>query len=44
MPNDSYARAQGVIPCDANGDVYYQTAASGSGTLDVSLEIWGYWI
>ncbi len=44
MPNDSFARAQGIIPCDANGDVYYQTAASGSGTLDVSLEIWGYWI
>jgi hypothetical protein len=44
MPNDSYARAQGVIPCDANGDVYYQTTASGSGTLDVAIEIWGYWI
>lgn len=33
-----------VVPCDANGDVYYQVVASGAGTMDVVLEIWGYWI
>lgn len=31
-----------VCPCDANGDVYYQSVASGAGTMDVILEIWGY--
>ncbi len=33
-----------VVPCDANGDVWYQIAASGVGTMDVFLSIWGYWI
>ena len=28
--------------CDANGDIYYRIAASGAGTMDVWLEIWGY--
>ena len=33
-----------VVPCDANGDVYYQIVASGTGTMDVHLQIWGYWL
>ena len=33
-----------TIPCDSNGDVYYQCRASGAGTMDVWLEIWGYWL
>lgn len=33
-----------VVPCDSNGDIYYQTVASGSGTLHVWLEIHGYWV
>lgn len=33
-----------VCPCDSNGDVYYRIAASGTNTLDVNLQIWGYWI
>ena len=41
---DRYNRASFVVPCDANGDVYYQVAASGAGTMDVILQIWGYWI
>jgi hypothetical protein len=41
---DLLGRGQGVVPCDANGDVYYRTAASGAGTLDVTVRIWGYWI
>jgi len=28
--------------CDANGDIYYRIVASGAGTMDVRLEIWGY--
>lgn len=42
--NDAKASHIGVIPCDANGDVYYQTVASGASTLDITIEIWGYWI
>jgi hypothetical protein len=44
LPNDYYAFQSGVCPCDANGDVYYQCMASGSGTLDVFIQIWGYWM
>lgn len=38
-PEDSY----GICPCDANGDVYYQIRASGDGTLDAYIQIWGYY-
>ena len=43
-PNDVWEDRGGIVPCDANGDIYYQTYASGAGTLDVYLQIWGYWI
>ena len=42
--NDRYAYFNGIVPCDDNGDIYYQIAASGTGTMDVYLEIWGYWL
>jgi hypothetical protein len=42
-PNDVIEHEQGVVPCDANGDVYYQCLASGAGTLDIVFQIWGYW-
>ena len=42
--NDRFAYYSGIVPCDANGDVYYQIDASGSATMDVYLEIWGYWL
>jgi len=42
--NDTYRHVQGIVPCDANGDVYYQIVASGTETFDVKLEIWGYWL
>jgi len=32
------------VPCDANGDIYYKIEASGSGTCDCWLEVWGYFI
>ena len=41
---DLYTDKTEPIPCDANGDLWYKLAASGSGTLDVVLQIWGYWI
>lgn len=42
--NDRYNRGAFTVPCDANGDIYYQIVASGTGTMDVILQIWGYWI
>lgn len=31
-----------IVPCDANGDIYYQINASGASTMDIYLQIWGY--
>jgi len=42
--NDRNGYSQGIVPCDANGDIYYQITASGTGTMDIYLEIWGYWL
>lgn len=43
MPvNDRYGRYGLTIPCDSNGDIYYQITASGAGTFDVVIEIWGW--
>ena len=44
VADDVYVSVNGVVPCDENGDVYYQITASGTGTLDAIIEIWGYWI
>lgn len=42
VANDKYAGGFGAIPCDSNGDIYYQITASGVGTMDIYLQIWGY--
>ena len=42
IANDAWHAESHVVPCDANGDIYYQVAASGASTLDVYLQIWGY--
>jgi len=43
--NDIWGQSgSSVIPCDANGDIYYQIVASGAGTFDVNMQIWGYWL
>jgi hypothetical protein len=42
--NDQILEMTSVCPCNADGDVYAQTKASGSGTLDCWLWIWGYWL
>ena len=44
VPNDKRRSTTQVLPCDSNGDIYYQIEASGTNTTDVWLEIWGYWI
>jgi len=41
--NDSWERVTFDCPCDANGDIYYEISASGAGTMDVYLQIWGYY-
>lgn len=44
IANDAFASVGPVaVPCNADGDIYYRLAASGAGTLDVWLRIWGYW-
>jgi len=43
-PNDVYEDTPMTVPCDANGDIYYQVVASGAGTLDAIIQIHGYWI
>ena len=40
--NDTWVAEQGVVPCTAAGDMYYQVLATGAATLDVIIEIWGY--
>lgn len=42
--NDDAEHVQGIVPCDANGDIYFQCTATDVGTLDVIAEIWGYWL
>ena len=44
LTNDARARDTHVVPCDVNGDIYYQLNATGSLTLDVKIEIMGYWL
>lgn len=42
--NDRFGHASAIIPCDANGDIYFEITASGALTFDAYLEIWGYWL
>ena len=44
VANDVYVSENGIVPCDANGDVYYQIIASGTETLEAFIEIWGWWL
>jgi hypothetical protein len=42
VANDGIASNSGVCPCNTDGDIYYQIAASGASTLDAYMQIWGY--
>lgn len=42
--NDRWGSFSVIVPCDANGDIYYEIEASGSLTFDVVVKVWGYWI
>ena len=44
VPNDTARTLNGIIPCTTDGDVYFDCAATGSETLDVSILFWGYWL
>ena len=35
-------RAEVVVPCNTDGDIYYQILASGSLTFTASIQVWGY--
>lgn len=43
-PNDAHRNAHMVVACNPDGDIYYRINASGTGTMDVILKIWGYWL
>ena len=42
--NDSWERMSAIVPCDNNGDIYYRVTASGTNTMDIYLQIWGWWL
>jgi len=44
LPNDYFVDNVGIVPCDSNGDVYYRSLTSGTGTMDVWITITGYWL
>ena len=43
LPNDTWTNHCFILPCNSNGDIYYKTQATGSLTMEVYFEIWGYW-
>lgn len=42
--DDILVETCGIVNCDSNGDFYYQLNASGVGTLDLWIQIIGYFI
>ncbi len=44
IANDFWTAGSGIVPCDANGDIYYTITASGASTAEVTMRIWGYWL
>jgi len=42
--NDRLARGMMVVPCNADGDVFFQISAIGVDTMDAWLQIFGYWL
>jgi|WetSurSiteA1Bulk_404760.scaffolds.fasta_scaffold45702_3 hypothetical protein len=44
VPNDALCEQTAIVPCNTDGNIYYQTAVSSGGAMDIWLEVWGYWI
>lgn len=42
--NNHFVTSNAIIPCDANGDIYYQIVASGTNTMTIYIQILGYWL
>ena len=42
IANGKVAGNSPTIPCNINGDIYFEVSASGAGTLGCILQIWGY--
>jgi len=42
--NDRWGRGCLIVPCNVNGDVYYEIQASGTATFEIYMQIHGYWI
>jgi len=42
--NNHFTTSNAIIPCDVNGDVYYQIVASGTNTMTIYIQILGYWL
>ena len=43
ITNDAITENQGIVPC-TDGDIWYQIDASGANTMDVWLQLVGYWL
>lgn len=43
LNNGKYERNAVIIPCDENGDIYYQISATGTG-LSIYMRVYGYWL
>jgi len=44
LPNDYFAEGQGIVPLNSSGQFRFQCVASGTGTLDVYIQVWGYFL
>lgn len=42
VTNDKWRGGMAWVPCDTNGDIYVYIDATGAGTMDVIITIWGY--
>jgi len=43
LNNGKFERNTVIIPCDENGDIYYQISATGTG-LSIYMRVYGYWL
>lgn len=44
LANDKWSSHAVTVPTNGSGTIYFQAQASGTGTLDVSIRCWGYWV
>lgn len=44
LANDMFHTESGIVPCNADGNIYYSLLASGASTMDVRIRVWGYMI